>query len=172
MRISDWSSDVCSSDLSSSAPTIRAAETVVVHLLEAEQLHLAQLGATSGIDRFADTSLWQRLPTGEPYFPAASSWLRGRVVGTVPAGVATVIVVQALEAHTNDPDEASPTHRRVYHNRTWHRPGDHSRIACPCPRGAVHPVRRVSAERAPRGTRTPRWCRPRSEAHTPELQSL
>lgn len=117
------------SELSSSAPTIRSAETVVVHLLEAEQLHLAQLGATSGIDRFADTSLWERLPTGEPYFPAASSWIRGRVVGTVPAGVATVIVVQALEAHTHDPDEASPTHPLVYHNRTWHRLGDHSRIA-------------------------------------------
>src|SRR3546814_18939104 len=124
MRISDWSSDVCSSDLSSSAPTIRAAETVVVHLLEAEQLHLAQLGATSGIDRFADTSLWQRLPTGEPYFPAASSWIRGRVVGTVPAGVATVIVVQALEAHTHDPDEASPHQPLVYPNRQWHRPRD------------------------------------------------
>jgi flavin reductase (DIM6/NTAB) family NADH-FMN oxidoreductase RutF len=116
------------SELSSSAPTIRQAETVVVHLLEAEQLHIAKLGATSGIDRFADTSLWTRLPTGEPYFPAASSWIRGRVVGTVSAGVATVILVQALEAHTQDPDAAGTTHPLVYHNRTWHRLGEHSRI--------------------------------------------
>src|SRR5690625_4005194 len=46
---------------SSSTPTLLRASTVVVHLLSARQLDLAQLGATSGVDRFADTSLWQRL---------------------------------------------------------------------------------------------------------------
>ena len=45
------------SDASSSSPTIAVADTVVVHLLRAEQLHLAKLGATSGIDRFADVPL-------------------------------------------------------------------------------------------------------------------
>ncbi len=59
------------SELSSSTPTIRRAETVVVHLLGAAQIDIAKLGATSGIDRFADTSIWERLPTGEPHFPAA-----------------------------------------------------------------------------------------------------
>jgi flavin reductase (DIM6/NTAB) family NADH-FMN oxidoreductase RutF len=116
------------SELSSSAPAIREAETLVVHLLEAEQLHLAKLGATSGIDRFADTSLWTRLPTGEPYFPSASSWIRGRVVGTVPAGVATIVLVEALEAHVQEAQSSGSTHPLVYHNRTWHRLGDHSRI--------------------------------------------
>src|ERR1700710_2080552 len=51
------------SDLSSSAPTLRDAETVVVHLLGADQLHIATLCATSGVDRFVDTTLWDRLPT-------------------------------------------------------------------------------------------------------------
>lgn len=115
------------SELSSSAPALRDAETVVVHLLEAEQLHLAELGATSGIDRFADTTLWTRLPTGEPLFPEAPSWIRGRVVGTVPAGVATIVLVQALEARVREPD-GTATHPLVYHNRTWHRLGEHSRI--------------------------------------------
>lgn len=53
-------------DASSSAPTIIESVTAVVHLLDSEDLPLAQLCATSGIDRFADTALWDRLPSGEP----------------------------------------------------------------------------------------------------------
>lgn len=111
---------------SSSAPTIRAADTVVVHLLGAQQLDLATLCATSGIDRFADTTIWDRLITGEPYFPAAQSWIRGRVIERMDAGGSTVIAVHALQSGTSDQaDSAEPL---VYHNRTWHRLGSHSRI--------------------------------------------
>jgi flavin reductase (DIM6/NTAB) family NADH-FMN oxidoreductase RutF len=120
------------SELSSSTPTIRRAETVVVHLLGADQLDIAKLGATSGIDRFADTSIWRRLQTGEPYFPAAHAWIRGRVVNQMEAGGSTVIAVQALETHAppaGDPAaDASTAEPLVYHNRTWHRLGDHSKI--------------------------------------------
>ena len=49
------------SDMSSAAPTILSADTLVVHMLSAENLNLALLGAASGVDRFADTSLWARL---------------------------------------------------------------------------------------------------------------
>src|ERR1700712_447872 len=49
---------------SSSAPTINKADTVVVHLLGADQLAVAKLFATSGVDRFADADSWSRLPTG------------------------------------------------------------------------------------------------------------
>ncbi|HEY0252196.1 MAG TPA: flavin reductase family protein, partial [Kofleriaceae bacterium] len=56
---------------SSSAPTIGRADTVVVHLLGADQLGIAKLFATSGVDRFADASSWGRLPTGEPFLPSA-----------------------------------------------------------------------------------------------------
>src|SRR6476469_723529 len=48
------------SSASSSAPTIRSAETVIVHLLGADQIALARLCATSGIDRFADRTIWDR----------------------------------------------------------------------------------------------------------------
>ncbi len=109
---------------SSSAPTILKAEHVVVHLLADEQLDLAQLCATSGIDRFADTSIWTRLITGEPYFPAAHAWIRGRVVDTMSAGKSTIVAVQALQAQVPDA-EAAPL---VYHNRTWHRLGEASRL--------------------------------------------
>jgi flavin reductase (DIM6/NTAB) family NADH-FMN oxidoreductase RutF len=114
------------SELSSSAATLRDADHVVVHLLGAEQLHLAKLCSTSGIDRFADTSLWSRLPDGDPYFPSAHSWIRGRVVNRMPAGGSTVFAVHALEASIAEVgDSAAPL---VYHNRRWHSLGEHSAI--------------------------------------------
>ncbi|MEO6827034.1 MAG: flavin reductase family protein [Microbacteriaceae bacterium] len=116
------------SDQSSSAPTIREAETLVVHLLGAGQLHIAQLCATSGIDRFADTSLWDRLSTGEPYFPSAHTWIRGRIIDRMVAGSSTVVAVHALEAKVSGDGTASDP--LVYHNRTWHRLSEHSALAC------------------------------------------
>jgi len=114
------------SDQSSSTPTIRTADTVVVHLLGSDQLKIAQLCATSGIDRFADTSLWDRLETGEPYFPSAHAWIRGRVINRMSAGSSTVVAVHALESRITEDAEASAP--LVYHNRTWHRLGEHSAI--------------------------------------------
>lgn len=120
------------SESSSSTPTIRQSQTVVVHLLGAEQLALAKLGSTSGIDRFADTSIWERLPTGEPHFPAVHAWIRGSIVEKVQAGNSFVVVVEALQANVPGPDgevtDASESEPLVYHNRTWHKLGDHSRI--------------------------------------------
>lgn len=59
------------SQLSSATKVIERAETLVVHILSADQIDLAKLGATSGVDRFADTDRWGLLPTGEPHFPEA-----------------------------------------------------------------------------------------------------
>lgn len=115
------------SDQSSCAPTIHQAETLVVHLLGAAQLPIAQLCATSGIDRFADTSLWDRLPTGEPYFPSAHTWIRGRIIDRMVAGSSTVVAVHALQAKLGDASVAPDP--LVYHNRTWHRLSKHSALA-------------------------------------------
>ena len=112
------------SELSSSAPTIARASTVVVHLLGVEQLTIARLCATSGIDRFADTSLWSSLETGEPYFPGAATWIRGRIVNRMSAGTSTVIALHALTTGTGDLSSAP----LVYHDRTWHRLGEHSLV--------------------------------------------
>ncbi|MDF2443079.1 MAG: hypothetical protein JWR01_1282 [Subtercola sp.] len=120
------------SEQSSSTPTLKEADTIVVHLLGADQLDIAKLCATSGIDRFADTSIWARLATGEPFFPAAHAWLRCRVVNKMAAGGATVIAAQALQAVS--PDLADPTfdgsaeRPLVYHNRKWHVLGEHSQL--------------------------------------------
>jgi flavin reductase (DIM6/NTAB) family NADH-FMN oxidoreductase RutF len=50
------------SSQSSSAATIFRADTVVVHLLGAHQLHVARLFSTSGVDRFADARRRARDP--------------------------------------------------------------------------------------------------------------
>lgn len=111
---------------SSSAPTIARADTLVVHLLGSEQLEIAKLCATSGIDRFADDSLWERLESGEPYFPSAHAWIRGRVIDRMTAGNSTVIAVHALQAKLAD--GASGSDPLVYHNRTWHRLDENSAL--------------------------------------------
>jgi flavin reductase (DIM6/NTAB) family NADH-FMN oxidoreductase RutF len=116
------------SSQSSSAPTIKAADTVIVHLLGSDQLDIAKLCATSGIDRFADTAIWDRLITGEPYFPSAHAWIRGKVIERMEAGSSTVVAVHALQAKAPEHDESSNPSPLVYHNRVWHRLGEHSRI--------------------------------------------
>ena len=110
---------------SSSAPTIGRAETVVVHLLGSRHLDIARLFSTAGVDRFADTSIWRRLPTGEPNFPGVPVWIRGRVINRMEAGHSTVIAIHALELEHGDDPSTTPL---VYHDRTWHSLGDASRL--------------------------------------------
>lgn len=117
------------SAISSAAPTILNAETLVVHLLGADQLALAKLGATSGVDRFGSDVDWGRLPTGEPYYPSASAWIRGRVSTIVPAGGSNLIVVEAMESNSHDPELPADIAPLVYHNRTWHALGEQSKLS-------------------------------------------
>ena len=112
------------SALSSSTPTILRADTVVIHLLSSDQLGIAKLGATHGVDRFADATIWSTFETGEPYFLAVRAWIRGRVISRTPAGGSAIVLVEALDAQVID-DVRPPL---VYHDRTWHTLGDHSRI--------------------------------------------
>ena len=117
------------SALSSATPTIIAADTIVVHLLDAEDISLARAGATSGLDRFADTTTWSRLSTGEPVYHGVRAWLRCKVVSRMDAGGSTVIAAQALQVDVErdlEPGESGAA--LVYHNRAWHRLGEHSRL--------------------------------------------
>jgi flavin reductase (DIM6/NTAB) family NADH-FMN oxidoreductase RutF len=113
---------------SSSAPALRRADTVVVHLLGADQIGLAKTFSTTGIDRFADSSIWTRLVTGEPVLPAANAWLRGRIVNQMEAGDSTVVAVQVLQVKIPDAESrpAGQSRPLVYHNRTWHQLSDGS----------------------------------------------
>lgn len=117
------------SALSSASATLQRADTVVVHLLDADDLALARLGATSGVDRFADRDAWSRLATGEPVFAGVRAWVRCAVIGRMDAGASTVIAAHALEAAI---DRGGPggddANALVYHNRTWHRLDERSRL--------------------------------------------
>jgi flavin reductase (DIM6/NTAB) family NADH-FMN oxidoreductase RutF len=116
------------SEQSSSTPSILAAETVIVHLLAAPQIDIAKLGATSGIDRFADKSIWMRLPTGEPCFHQAASWLRARIVKKMKAGNATVVCAEAVEGRPRPSTDGGVHPPLVYHDRTWYRLGREGKL--------------------------------------------
>ncbi|MEV4686173.1 flavin reductase family protein [Microbacterium sp. LWH3-1.2] len=107
------------SALSSSTPTICKAETVVVHMLAADEVALAKLCARRGADRFGPDVEWDRLPTGEPYYPAAT-WLRCRVNQRVDANGSSLIVVEAIQAKGTSIDTNGEPKPLVYHNREWH----------------------------------------------------
>ncbi|MET0780180.1 MAG: flavin reductase family protein [Microbacterium sp.] len=117
------------SGLSSAAPVIAESTSLVVHLLDADDLHLAQLGATSGADRFADPETWTRLATGEPVYLGVRAWVRCVVVNRMDAGDSTVIAAHAVQASIErDVAPQDAGNALVHHNRTWHRLGDHSRL--------------------------------------------
>lgn len=117
------------SALSSATPAILAAETVVVHLLDSDDIHLAKLGSTSGIDRFADRESWSRLVTGEPVYHGVRAWVRCTIIERMNAGGSTVIAAHALQSGLNrDVEPGHHGNALVYHNRTWHRLGDDSRL--------------------------------------------
>lgn len=114
------------SGATSAAATLTRATTLVVHLLGADELDLALLGAARGVDRFADATTWSRLPTGEPYFVAAATRLRGRVVERLTFGDSTVLAVHLLDVDM--PDDADRGEGLAYLDRGWYRIGPSSRL--------------------------------------------
>lgn len=120
------------SAMSSATATIAEASTVIIHLLGADQLDLALLGAKSGANRFPDDIAWEKLPTGETVYSDAHAWIRGRTVNKLKAGNSTVFLIEALEAKTpaegSSDLDASTAHPLVYHNRTWHKLDSNSKL--------------------------------------------
>ncbi|KAA9133622.1 flavin reductase family protein [Microbacterium caowuchunii] len=113
------------SALSSSTPTITRVDTLVVHLLSAQDVELAKLCAQSGSERFGPLVDWRRLPTGEPYYPDAH-WLRGKVTQHVAVNGATLLIVEALEGKPRSEGPRSEPTPLVYHSRKWHTLGERS----------------------------------------------
>ncbi|MGX1748993.1 flavin reductase [Glutamicibacter protophormiae] len=54
--------------LSSTAGVLAPTATVVLHFLDAQDIEVTKLGATSGIDRFTQTQTWTRLESGESVY--------------------------------------------------------------------------------------------------------
>lgn len=113
---------------SSASPTICRAETLVVHLLVSDDVELARLGARGGIDRFGSDVDWARLPTGEPYYPGANSWLRGRVVDRIDVHGSTLVIVEATEAGLRNEQALAEPKPLVYHDRKWFVLGERSML--------------------------------------------
>lgn len=117
------------SAFSGSAQSIKEANSLVVHLLQAGQMDIAQLCAQRGADRFGDTSKWGRLPTGEPVFLTAPVWIRGVIIDQMEIAGSTVVAVQATEIGTlADVDQSKPTGPLIYHDRCWHSLSDITKL--------------------------------------------
>lgn len=112
------------SAMSSATPALRASRTIVLHLLAKHRQDLAILGSTSGIDRFADASMWTRLPTGEPVFRGVDHWVRAEISDLVQVGTSTMVIATAIEV-----SDGGPGHEPlVYHDRAWHGLGEQSKL--------------------------------------------
>jgi flavin reductase (DIM6/NTAB) family NADH-FMN oxidoreductase RutF len=115
---------------SSSTPFVVAAQTAVVHFIDAESMHIAKLAATSGVDRFADTTQWSRLDTGEPVFHDVPVWIRVHPIERLTAGNSTVVLAQGVEASlpAESLRELGPRDGLAYVNHEWHRLDPRSRV--------------------------------------------
>ena len=106
---------------SSAAAHLLRAEILVIHFIHLSDLPIAQLGATSGIDRFGPEIDWERLPTGEPHYTKVTTWFRAKIKGQLPVSGATIIAAELLDGHADilpgKPEEQS----MVYLDRRWHR---------------------------------------------------
>ncbi|MHA7210038.1 flavin reductase family protein [Arthrobacter sp. MDT1-65] len=113
------------STASSSAAALVRADTLVVHLLGADQLDTAQLFATRGADRFGGAVAWRPLPSGEPLLVDAPWALRCRILHRLPVGGSMILAAEVLSIERSRPDAAAPL---VYHNRSYHRLDDRSML--------------------------------------------
>lgn len=109
-----------------SAGVIASAETIVVHLLGAENAELAALFAARGTERFGRDLRWSTLPGGEPLLEGVPRALLCRILSRTQAGSSTLIAAEVLEIHTGP--ASAPL---VYHDRTYHHLGDHSTLRPP-----------------------------------------
>jgi flavin reductase (DIM6/NTAB) family NADH-FMN oxidoreductase RutF len=109
---------------SGSAGAVLAAPVFVVHLMSTSGVALARRFASTGSPTTDEDGVWERLPSGDWYLPAASTALRCRPLSTTPIGSSTVVVAEVLDIVTGLA-EGEPL---VYHNREFHSLTDRSRL--------------------------------------------
>lgn len=107
------------SDNSSSARLLRRAETLAIHFLRRHDMELARLCATSGAERFGPGVRWERMPTGEPFYPQVDLVFRAKVNGRLPVPGACVVVAELVGVLSSGRvfREADAL---VYSDRAWH----------------------------------------------------
>ncbi len=108
-------------ETSSSINALKAAESLVIHLLGEHQQHLAQRFARSADQRFADESLWAVLDTGEPVLHGTPSWMRVKVDQLIPVGDHTLVIGLVTRVHAEEDDESAAA-PLLYHEGKYYRP--------------------------------------------------
>ncbi|WP_278313318.1 flavin reductase family protein [Lolliginicoccus levis] len=104
------------STLSANAQAVRHATTMVVHLLDAGDLALAQVFATPGSPRFGPDMQWDRLPSGEPYLTDVATRMHCRAIGHMEVGESVIVAAEVIDVAHSD-SHALPL---VYTNRAFH----------------------------------------------------
>ncbi|CAN5817004.1 flavin reductase family protein [soil metagenome] len=89
---------------SSSITAFRGAQSLVVHLLGAHQLDVAQRFSRSADQRFSDETLWTTLDSGEPVLLDTPTWLRATPQQLIPAGDSTLVIAQLTQIHVVETD--------------------------------------------------------------------
>lgn len=107
------------SDASSSARSVKRAETIVVHFIRRADMQLARLCATSGADRFGADVQWSRLETGEPYYLQVDLWFRAAIRDQLATPGARLVTAELLSVPDLWP-EMHLDEALVYANRNWH----------------------------------------------------
>jgi flavin reductase (DIM6/NTAB) family NADH-FMN oxidoreductase RutF len=105
---------------SSSLEALRAADSIVVHLLGEHQQHLSQRFSRSADQRFSDESLWSLLETGEPVLHGTPIWMRTTVEQLIPAGDHVLVIGRITRLHNENDDEAAAA-PLLYHDGRYHR---------------------------------------------------
>jgi flavin reductase (DIM6/NTAB) family NADH-FMN oxidoreductase RutF len=109
------------SNHSSSRQALQDTESVVIHFLAADQLHLAQRFSAAASERFADTESWSLLDTGEPLLTGTATWLRATIEQRIPAGDHTIVLGLVGHVCLPAPSTSAPD-PLVYHDGKYHRP--------------------------------------------------
>jgi flavin reductase (DIM6/NTAB) family NADH-FMN oxidoreductase RutF len=106
---------------SSSIAALRAADSMVVHLLGEHQLTVAQRFSRGAEHRFADKALWTTLDTGEPVLCGTPTWLRTTMHQLIPVGDSTLVIGFVTTIRRND--TAGKVAPLLYHDGAYLRTG-------------------------------------------------
>jgi flavin reductase (DIM6/NTAB) family NADH-FMN oxidoreductase RutF len=104
---------------SSSIGALRDAGSIVIHLLGEHQLPLAQRFSRSADLRFADSSLWRMLDTGEPVLHDTPTWLRVELRQLLAAGDSTLVIGLVTHAHCTQETDGTPPAPLIYHHGAY-----------------------------------------------------
>lgn len=117
------------SGFSSSSAALSHAETVVVLFLNAQDLEVTKLDASSGIDGIARAQFWTKLATAETGYNGVSILAHCWITERVPAAYSTWFTARSFETHVaRDATPGDTGDALVHRNRKWHNVGDNSRI--------------------------------------------